>query len=59
MELSADTIRRYIPKSWKKITAYVTSTITSPDEIILSVFYRELEKNYSKYHCQSPTKLFH
>jgi hypothetical protein len=42
---------RYIPESWKAITANATVTDGVTVETVLSVYSRELEKNYCKCYC--------
>jgi len=44
MELPANTIRRYIPKSWKKFTTYISSIVTSP----MKLFRRYFTKGWKK-----------
>ena len=46
----ATQLHRYIPENWKKITANATNTNRVTDGTRASIYFRELLKNYCKYH---------
>jgi len=51
MGLPMAQLYRYILASWKRLTANVTITDGVTNRTKPSVYSRELEKNYYKWHC--------